>query len=210
MPLAVLAVAGYTARVILDIVKYGHPALREKGRRIERVTAAIRQLAADMLETMYAANGVGLAAQQIGQPLLLTVVDITGSEQPSAMFRDGQAVDLAALLPLVLINPQLSNPQGEQIGSEGCLSIPEVTADIRRAARITVQAQALDGTEQRFDCTGLLARAAQHELDHLNGVLFVDRMDAATRVSFAGQLKKLHKETRASLKPARKPAAAIG
>jgi len=191
------------ADVLLDIVKYGHPTLREKGKRVERITPEIRQLAADMIETMYAANGVGLAAQQIGRALLLTVIDVTGSDQPSELFINGRFQDLAAHMPLVLVNPKLSDQQGEQLGSEGCLSIPDVSADIRRAARVTVHALGLDGTEQQFICAGLLARAAQHEVDHLHGLLFVDRMDAATRVSFSGQLKKLQKETLADLKHAK-------
>jgi peptide deformylase len=174
----------YSAGVILEITKYG--------RRIERVTAEIRQLAADMIETMYAANGVGLAAQQIGQPLQLTVIDVTKSELP-------WTITPALPQPIVLVNPQLSQPRGEQIGSEGCLSIPEISADIRRAERVTVRAQSLTGEPVEFECTGLLARAAQHEIDHLNGILFTDRMDAATRVSLAGQLKRLQKDTLAKL-----------
>lgn len=178
--------------MILDIVKLGHPALREKGKRIAHVTADLRQLAADMLESMYAADGVGLAAQQIGRPLMLTVIDVTPSEQP-------WSISPQLPMPLVLLNPKLSNPQGEQIGSEGCLSIPEISAQICRAERITVSAETLDGGEVTFECTGLLARAVQHEVDHLNGILFVDRMDAATRASLAGKLKKMQKETVAGL-----------
>jgi peptide deformylase len=183
----------------LDITKYGHPALREKGKRIERVTPEIRNLAADMLETMHAAEGLGLAAQQVGRAVMLTVIDVSGSDRPSELLIDGQPQDLAKAMPLVLVNPQIRNPEGEQIGAEGCLSIPEVNADIRRAQRVTVRAQSLDGKEIVFDCTGLLARAAQHEIDHLNGILFIDRMDAATRVSFDGKLKKMQKETLAAL-----------
>jgi peptide deformylase len=183
--------------VALEIVKYGHPVLREKGKRIEHVTADLRQLAADMVETMYAAEGVGLAAQQVGRALLLTVIDVTPSELPWTM-------SPKLPMPLVLLNPVLSHPQGEQIGSEGCLSVPEVNAPIRRAEQVTVRARALDGNEIHFDCTGLLARAAQHEVDHLNGILFIDRMDAATRASFAGKLKKLQKETEATLAKPRK------
>jgi peptide deformylase len=195
----------------LDIAKYGHPVLRQKGKRIERVTPEIRQLAGEMLETMYAAEGLGLAAQQVGQALLLTVIDVTHStDRPSEMFIDGKPQDLKVSMPLVLINPQIRSSEGEQVGAEGCLSIPEVNADIRRAARVTVRARKLDGEEIVFECTGLLARAAQHEIDHLNGILFIDRMDAATRVSFDGKLKKMQKETLASLpktaKPRRSPA----
>ncbi|MEI6084079.1 MAG: peptide deformylase [Verrucomicrobiota bacterium] len=190
--------------MILEIIQYGHPVLRAKGQRVERVTPAVRQLAADMVQTMYAAEGVGLAAQQVGQTLLLTVIDVTVSEQPSEMLINGQPQDLTKLVPLVLLNPVITKPAGEHSSSEGCLSIPEVNASIRRAAKITVTAQNLDGQEIQFDCTGLLARAVQHEVDHLHGILFIDRMDAATKASFSGKLKKLQKETEATLvKPAK-------
>ncbi|MGO9245539.1 MAG: peptide deformylase [Verrucomicrobiia bacterium] len=196
--------------MVLDIIKYGHPVLRQKGKRIDRVTPEIRKLADDMVETMRAAEGLGLAAQQVGQALLLTVIDVAHSDRPSELFLDGKPQDLPTSMPLVLINPQLRNPEGEQVGPEGCLSIPDVNADIRRAERVTIRAQKLDGQEIVFECTGLLARAAQHEIDHLNGILFVDRMDAATRVSFDGKLKKMQKETLAALpktaKPRRSPA----
>jgi peptide deformylase len=194
----------------LDITKYGNPVLRQKGKRIERVTPEIRKLAADMLETMHTADGLGLAAQQVGHAVLLAVIDVSASDRPSQLSIDGQPRNLAASMPLVLVNPQIRNPDGEQIGPEGCLSIPEVNADIRRAEKVTVRAQDLDGKDVVFDCTGLLARAAQHEVDHLNGILFTDRMDAATRVSFDGKLKKLQKDTLAALaktpKPRRAPA----
>jgi peptide deformylase len=183
----------------LDIVKYGHPVLRQKGKRIERVTPEIRKLAADMLETMYAAEGLGLAAQQVGQALLLTVIDVATADRPSQLFIDGKPQDLATSMPLVLVNPQILEWEGEQIGTEGCLSIPDVNADIRRAERVTVRAQKLDGQEIVFEGTGLLARAVQHEIDHLNGMLFISRMDPATRVSFEGKLKKMEKETLATL-----------
>ena len=196
--------------MILDILKYGHPVLRQKGKRIDRVTPEIRKLAADMLETMHAADGLGLAAQQVGHAILLTVIDVSASDKPSQLLIDGQPQDLATAMPLVLVNPQLRKPEGEQVGPEGCLSIPEVNADIRRAEKVSIRAQNLDGGEIVFDCTGLLARAVQHEVDHLNGILFIDRMDAATRVSFDGKLKKMQKETLATLagvaKPRRSPA----
>jgi peptide deformylase len=190
--------------VILEIVKCGHPVLREKGQRIDHVTAETRQLAADMIETMYAANGVGLAAQQIGRAILLTVIDVSISEEPGELLLDDKPQPIASRMPLVLVNPHLTNLRGEQISSEGCLSVPDVSADIKRAARVTVHAQTLDGQPLTFDATGLLARAVQHEVDHLNGILFMDRMDAATRASFAGKIKKLQKETQAKLAPAGK------
>jgi peptide deformylase len=195
--------------VILEIVKFGHPALREKGKCIDRVTPEIRQLAADMIETMRAADGVGLAAQQVGRPIMVTVIDVSMSELPSQLLIDDQPQDIKSRMPLVLVNPHLSHFEGEQVGSEGCLSIPEINADIRRAEKVHVRAQTLDGDQIAFDCTGLLARAAQHEVDHLNGILFVDRMDAATRTSFAGKLKKMQKETRSQLGKSAKPRRAL-
>ena len=179
--------------------------LREKGKRVERVTAEIRQLAADMIETMHAANGVGLAAQQIGRALLLAVVDARHSEQPSELMIDGAPQDIAARMPLVLINLKITGSEGEQNAEEGCLSVPEITATIRRAARVRIEAQDLDGKPLRIEAAGLIARVFQHEIDHLNGILFLDRMDAATRASFAGRIKKLQKETEAGLKSLKKP-----
>lgn len=189
--------------VILHIVKCGHPVLREKGKRIERVTPELRQLVADMIETMYAANGVGLAAQQVGRPLLLAVIDIRNSEQPSELWRDGQRQEIAAHMPMVLVNPRITASEGEQTSDEGCLSVPEITANIRRAARVRVEAQDLDAKPLCFEATGLLARAVQHELDHLNGILFLDRMDAAARIGYSGKIKELQKQTRAALKAKR-------
>ncbi|MBM3859436.1 MAG: peptide deformylase [Verrucomicrobia bacterium] len=186
--------------MILNVIKCGHPTLREKGKRVERVTPEVRQLAGDMIETMYAANGVGLAAQQVGRTLMLAVIDIRNSEQPSELWRDNQQQDIPSQMPLVLLNPRITASEGEQTGEEGCLSVPEISAAIRRAARVRVEAQDLDGQPFCIEATGLLARAIQHELDHLNGILFLDRMDAATRASFEGKIKKLQKQTRAALK----------
>ena len=190
--------------MVLEIVKFGHPVLREKGQRIERITAEIRQFANDLKETMYVADGVGLAAQQVGRPVLLTVVDVRASEQPSALLINGEPQDLAKWMPLTLLNPVLLQPTGEVTGTEGCLSFPEIHAPIRRAETVTVHANDLEGQALDFVATGLLARALQHELDHLNGILFIDRMDAATKASLAGKLKKLQKETVALLGPVRK------
>ena len=184
--------------MILDIVKYGHPVLRQKGERIKQVTPAIRQLAADMIDTMYDKNGVGLAAQQVGRALMLTVIDVSPTDLPWTM-------SPILPMPMVLLNPVLTNLQGEQCSSEGCLSFPEINADIRRAESITLTAMNLDGAEVRFDCTGLLARALQHEFDHLTGILFSDRMSAAARVSLAGRLRKLQKETQETLGTIAKP-----
>jgi len=191
------------ATVILEIVQCGHPVLREKGQRVERVTAEIRRLAADMLETMYAARGVGLAAQQVGRAIQLTVIDVRQTDQPSELWRDNQPQDIATQMPLVLLNPRITESEGDQLSEEGCLSFPEISAPIRRALRVRVQAQDLDLRPVRIEATGLLARALQHETDHLNGILFVDRMDVATRAQLHNQIRKLQKETQARLRTLR-------
>ena len=189
--------------MILDIVTCGHPVLREKGALIGPNTLRpddLRQLATDMIETMYAANGVGLAAQQVGRALMLAVIDVAASEMPSELRLNGKPQDLAAQMPMILLNPKLTHSEGEQISEEGCLSVPEVSTPIRRAALVRVAAQHLDSRPFQLEATGLLARALQHEIDHLNGILFLDRMDPATRASFEGRVKKIQKETLARLK----------
>jgi peptide deformylase len=181
--------------MIREIVKYGHPALRANGKKITEITDEIIGLAEDMIETMEAANGVGLAAQQIGVPLQLTVVDITGAEdRPSTMHIDGKECDLAEHMPLVLLNPALTLGKETEPGVEGCLSFPEITAQIVRSINVTARAHLLDGSEIEFEAGGLLARALQHEVDHLNGVLFIDRMNSATKAGLAGRLKRMQRE----------------
>jgi len=183
--------------VRLPIVKYGDPVLRAKGRRISKVDDAIRQLVADMIETMHAANGIGLAAQQVGQALQLAVIDVSPAEdRPSTLKLNGEVVEPALPMPLVLLNPALKIGEEKVLGVEGCLSFPEITADIERGEAVTGSAMTLDGDEIAFEATGLLARALQHELDHLNGVLFIDRMNSAAKVSWSSKLKRLQKETR--------------
>jgi peptide deformylase len=180
----------------LPIVKYGNPILRVKGKRIEEVDERIRSLAADMLETMHAANGIGLAAQQVGAALQLTVLDVSQVEdRPSLMKLNGAEVDPASAMPLTLLNPKLL--LGEEItsGNEGCLSFPDINADIDRAVTVRVEAETLDGETIQIEAAGLLARALQHEVDHLNGILFIDRMSSATKASLASRLKRLQKET---------------
>jgi peptide deformylase len=182
-----------------EIVKFGHPVLRAKGKRIEHVDDSIRALASDMLETMHEANGVGLAAQQIGEALQLTVIDVTAVEdRPSTLRINGKYVDLAAVMPLVLLNPELTLHEETESGPEGCLSFPEINGDIDRAITVTARAETLDGEQLEFEASGLLARALQHEVDHLNGILFIDRMSSATKVSLASRLKRLQKETQRS------------
>jgi peptide deformylase len=180
----------------LSILQYGEPVLRAKGARIDKIDNRIRELAASMLETMHAANGVGLAAQQVGEALQLTVVDVSQAEdRPSTMKLVGRDVDLSAVMPLVLINPEITLNKETEFGTEGCLSFPDITGEIERAQSISVRAQDLNDNVIEFEASGLLARAIQHEVDHLHGILFIDRMSSATRASLAGRLKRMQKET---------------
>jgi peptide deformylase len=183
--------------MVLEIVKYGHPALRTKGAPVKQVDQKLVELVQNMLETMVAANGVGLAAQQVGVPLQLAVIDVAGVEdRPSTMSIDGQEVKIEEHMPLVLLNPQLELSKDKEPGTEGCLSFPQITAEITRSSTVQVRAQQLDGSELQFAATGLLARAVQHEYDHLQGVLFIDRMNSATKTALAGKLKRLQREGR--------------
>ncbi len=191
--------------MILPVIKYGHPALRQKGARIESVTAEIRQLIADMFETMNASKGIGLAAQQVGQALQLTVLDLRPvTDRPSTLERKGKPADVNDFMPLVLINPEVK-PVGEPVaGPEGCLSFPEIFADIARPESVDVKALNEKGKPIEFRCGGLLARAVQHETDHLNGILFIDRMDRKTKAELRDELDDLQATTKATLEVARK------
>jgi peptide deformylase len=185
----------------LTVVKYGTPVLRQKGARIDGITPTIKKLAADMLETMYSYKGVGLAAQQVGLALQLTVIDVRGvTDRPSSLELEGQPADVNEFMPLVLINPEVK-PVGEPVtGPEGCLSFPEIYADISRPGVVDVKALSLEGKLLEFRCGGLLARVVQHELDHLHGILFIDRMDKATKAELKAELDDLMAETKAALK----------
>ncbi len=183
--------------MILQIFEYGDPILRVKGKPIENTDDRIRELAANMIETMHAANGVGLAAQQIGEALQLTVLDVSLVEdRPSSLKLDGKEVDPKAAMPLVLINPEIDLRGTTEVGVEGCLSFPEITGDIERAKSVIVRAQTLDGGTIEIEASGFLARAIQHEGDHLNGILFIDRMNSAAKAALSSRLKRLQKETR--------------
>ena len=183
----------------LPIVKYGHPVLRAKGQPIDEIDESIRTLAADMLETMHGANGVGLAAQQVGAALQLTVLDVSQVEdRPSRMTLNGVEVDPASAMPLILINPKLELDEETVPGNEGCLSFPDITADIDRAVSVRVEALTLEGETVVIEAAGLLARALQHEVDHLNGILFIDRMSSVAKASLSSRLKRLQKETQRS------------
>jgi peptide deformylase len=183
--------------MILPILQYGDPILRVKGKRIEQIDDRIRELAANMIETMHAAHGVGLAAQQIGEALQLTVLDISAVEDRTSTLKlDGKDIDPKTAMPLVLINPEIELFGETEVGVEGCLSFPEITADIERANSVTVRAQSLEGEPTEIEASEFLARAIQHEHDHLDGILFIDRMSSAAKAALASRLKRLQKETK--------------
>ena len=187
--------------MILPILEYGDPILRVKGKPIENIDNRIRELAANMIETMHAANGVGLAAQQIGEALQLTVLDVSLVEdRPSTLKLDGKDVDPKAAMPLVLINPEIEMRGMPEVGVEGCLSFPEITGDIERSKSVIVRAQTLEGGTIEIEASGFLARAIQHECDHLNGILFIDRMNSAAKAALSSRLKRLQKETRRGIR----------
>jgi peptide deformylase len=192
----------------LSILQYGAPILRAKGKRVEIIDRRIRELVENMIETMHAANGVGLAAPQIGESLQLTVLDVSQVEdRPTTMKLNGKDLDPATAMPLVLINPQIDLGGETEMGTEGCLSFPEITGEIERAKSITVRAQNLDGQPIELETTGFLARAIQHEVDHLNGILFIDRMSSAAKTSLSSKLKRLQKETHRGAKHRQKAVA---
>jgi peptide deformylase len=189
----------------LLIRKYGDPALRIKGKPIAEIDGRVRELADNMLETMRAANGIGLAAQQVGEALQLTVVDVSAVEdRPSTMAWNGREVNPNDHMPLIILNPRIETGPEKEVTSEGCLSFPEISADIERAGWAKVEAQTLDGERVEIEATGLLARALQHEIDHLNGILFIDRMSSAAKASLSSKLKRLQKETQRGLTTSRR------
>jgi len=191
--------------MVLEVVIYGTPVLRQKGVKVQTIGSEMLALIQNMKETMYAAKGVGLAAQQIGQALQLAVIDVEGvTDRPSWMEIDGKKVELEKFMPLVLINPAV-NAVGEPVsGPEGCLSFPEIYTEIKRPESVDVSSLQPDGSVLLFRCGGLLARAVQHEVDHLNGILFIDRMARENKDEFKAELEEMQIETKAKLKKAKK------
>ena len=191
--------------MILEVTKYGNPVLRQKGARIEKITPEIKQLIADMFDTMYATKGIGLAAQQVGKALQLTVLDVRAVEdRPSTLELDGKPADVEKFMPLVLINPEIKPLNDSVAGPEGCLSFPELYGDVLRPESVEVKALNEKGKPIEFRCGGLLGRAVQHETDHLNGILFIDRMDRKSKNEIRDELDMLQAETKATLEAAKK------
>jgi peptide deformylase len=165
---------------ILDIRQYPDQVLKRKSARVENITPEILRLIDDMAETMYAAPGVGLAAPQVGVGLRIAVVDVSERDENGAL--------------LVLINPEITYTEGEIEDEEGCLSIKDFNAAVTRFAKVRIKAADRDGNVRELEGEGLLARAFQHELDHLNGLLFIDRISPLKRDLFKRRVKKAMKK----------------
>jgi peptide deformylase len=166
--------------VILEILKYPDPRLREVAKPVPAVSDEIKKLVDDMAETMYAAPGCGLAATQLGIALRIFVIDVAAENEPS---------DLN-----VFINPEILKTDGTQTWTEGCLSFPGVTEEIKRANQVKVRALGRDGKAFELEADGLLAVAIQHETDHLNGVLMIDKLSALKKRMMSRKLAKAQLE----------------
>ena len=162
--------------MIRPILRYGDDALHEPARAVENVTADLDALVRDMYETMYAAPGIGLAAPQIGVPLRLFVIDISVGRSPGGL--------------ITLINPEFLAREGMQLEEEGCLSVPGFNATVARPGRVAVKGLDLSGQERVYEGTELLARAFQHEMDHLDGKVFVDRLRGIKRDLIVRRIRK--------------------
>jgi len=187
--------------MLLPIVHYNHPVLRKKGAKITVFDAALAELANDMIETMHHAEGIGLAAQQIGRAIQLCVVDLREGKWEYEWELDGAKPPLDLYMPLALVNPAITIlPSDETVYEEGCLSFPQIRGDVVRPDAISVAFKDVFGTPHVLQCTGLLSRCIQHEVDHLNGVLFIDRMDKKVRAELDKPVRLLAKETREKAK----------
>jgi len=161
---------------VLEILHYPNPILNKKSLPVQTIDATIRQLVKDMAETMYAAPGVGLAAPQVGHALRLAVIDITPADQPKNL--------------CVLINPEIIDADGECTWEEGCLSVPDCSEEVKRKKKITVRYQNLGGETSEIVGEDLMAIALQHEIDHLDGILFIDRLSRLKRSLLKKKLRK--------------------
>jgi peptide deformylase len=190
----------------LEIVHYNDPVLRKKGEKITAFDEALASLADKMINTMHEARGIGLAAQQVGRPLQLFVVDLRGTEAEFEWNIDGAKTPLELFMPMVVANPKITVAKKTPTASleEGCLSFPEIRGDVVRAESLTARFQDAAGLHHTLECTGLLARCVLHEADHVNGILFIDRMEKAARAAVDDAVKALAKSTKAARSAAAK------
>ena len=191
----------------LRITQYGESILHQDGKVVSTFGAELTRLANQMLEAMDQAEGIGLAAQQIGQAIRFCVVDVPEHpEYPMTCILDGKPLSPSLLMPMALANPEVFPlPSDEYYYEEGCLSFPEIRGEVARPERISVNYQDLDGNAHQLECDGLLARCIQHEVDHLNGVLFIDRMEKKTFAEIKKEVKELKQRTLACLKEGKLP-----
>ena len=181
------------------IVHFNDPVLRKKGAKVVKFDDSLRRFAGAMVDAMHAARGIGLAAQQVGEALQLCVVDLRETSADFDWQLDGSRPPLELFMPMVLANPVVEAAPGPlDSAEEGCLSFPGINGDVARPDEITVRYQDEHGTPHVLRCNGLFARCIQHEADHLAGVLFIDRMDDATRERLEPELKELRRATRAA------------
>ncbi|NCF13569.1 MAG: peptide deformylase [Verrucomicrobiaceae bacterium] len=178
--------------MVLEITQYGNPVLRKKCSKIDEVNESIHKLAEDMIETMIDAHGVGLAAPQIGEDIRMAVVDVSHDPECISFLKvNGADAKMEDVMPLVFINPELELDGPRETDTEGCLSIHDIQAKVRRPSIVKATLPQLDGSIMELESDGLLARALQHEVDHLNGILFVDRISPASKLSVKRKLKRL-------------------
>jgi peptide deformylase len=184
----------------LRIVHYNNPVLRTKGEKVTVFDGALADFADDMVEAMHDAGGIGLAAQQVGRAIQLCVVDLREADAQFTWELDGAKPPIDLFMPMVLVNPQISSVPGtpETTYEEGCLSFPKIRGEILRPDAILAKFQDERGIPHILTCNGLFSRCIQHEVDHLNGVLFIDRMDKATRTEVDSDVKALAKDTKAA------------
>jgi len=182
----------------LGIVHYNDPVLRKKGEKITVFDDSLASFAAQMVIAMHAAHGIGLAAQQVGRPIQLCVVDLRGTEAEFDWKIDGARTPLELFMPMVVANPKLTVARKTPTitSEEGCLSFPEIRGDVERAGAVAAKFQDQAGLPHTLECTGLFARCMLHEIDHLNGILFIDRMEKEARGAVDEAVKALAKRTR--------------
>jgi peptide deformylase len=185
----------------LPIVHYDDPILRKKGEKVKNFDTALSRFAAEMIETMHAAGGIGLAAQQVGRAMQLCVVDLRGVHAEFNWRLDGAQPPLELFMPMIMINPKIApEPLPKVAAEEGCLSFPNIRGDVARPEIIVVKFHDEHGTPHTLHCDGLFARCIQHEADHLNGILFIDRMDKKILATLEPAISELKKQTRAATK----------
>lgn len=178
--------------MLLPLCYYGNPILRQPAAPVTAFDASLRQLAQDMIDTMRAENGIGLAGPQIGQPLRIFVMEI-----PPDMDLDDrdQPANPGLTYPLVVVNPRISNPDPRtDTLEEGCLSIPDIRGNVTRPLSLSLDYQDLEGTPRTLSLSHLAARCVLHETDHLDGILFLDRLSQVKRLAIKGKLRKLKEQ----------------